>query len=131
MRFTLETVVERLKPTEGKFVQGAFDETNLLVGIVAFVRETSLKTSHRGNVYGMFVAPEFRWKGLGNSLLIELIKKGKKLQWFGTNKFNVVSENETAKRLYNSLGFQVYGVEQNALKFNGQYFDEYLIVLNV
>ncbi|MGN4125083.1 GNAT family N-acetyltransferase [Lysinibacillus sphaericus] len=42
----------------------------------------------------------------------------------------VVSENSSAKKLYKSLGFKVYGVERNALKFNGQYFNENLMVLN-
>lgn len=40
-----------------------------------------------------------------------------------------MSDNIFAKKLYNSLGFEVYGVERNALKYNGQYFDEDLMVL--
>jgi RimJ/RimL family protein N-acetyltransferase len=131
MKFTLETVVERLKPTEDKFVLGAFNESNSLVGIVTFVRESSLKAAHKGNVYGMFVAPEIRGKGLGRSLLIDLIKKAENCNGVEQLNLTVVSQNETAKKLYKSLGFQVYGVERNALKFNGQYFDEDLMVLYV
>lgn len=131
MKFSLETVVERIKPTDDKFVLGAFDDSNLLVGIVTFVRENSLKTAHKGNVYGMFVAPETRGQGLGKSLMLELIKKAKNCNGLEQIKLTVVSENGTAKKLYKSLGFEVYGVERNALKFNGQYFDEELMVLRI
>ncbi|WML52247.1 GNAT family protein [Neobacillus sp. PS3-12] len=131
VKFTLETVVDRLKPIEDKFVLGAFDDSNLLVGIVAFVRESGLKTAHKGNVYGMFVAPEMQGKSLGKSLLIELIRKAKNCNGLEQINLTVVSENETAKKLYKSLGFKVYGVERNALKFKGQYFDEDLMVLNI
>jgi RimJ/RimL family protein N-acetyltransferase len=131
VKFTLETVEERLTPTKGKFVVGAFDDSNLLVGIVTFVRESSLKTAHKGSVYGMFVAPEMQGKGLGKSLLIELIKKAKNCSGLEQINLTVVSENKTAMKLYKSLGFELYGVERNALKFNGQYYDEDLMVLNV
>jgi RimJ/RimL family protein N-acetyltransferase len=128
VKFTLETVIERLKPTDDKFVLGAFD---LLVGIVTFMRESSPKTAHKGNVYGMFVVPEMRGKGLGKSLLLELIRKAKYCNGLEQINLTVVSDNEPAKKLYKSIGFQVYGVEQNALKFNGEYFDEDLMVFKI
>jgi RimJ/RimL family protein N-acetyltransferase len=131
VKFTLETVEERLKPTKDKFVLGAFDDSNLLVGIVTFMRKSSLKTNHKGNVYGMFVAPEMRGLGLGKSLLFELISRAKKCNGLEQINLTVVSENDTAKKLYKSIGFKVYGVERNALKFNGQYFDEDLMVLKI
>jgi len=130
-KFTLETVVERIKPNKDKFVLGAFDENNLLVGLVGFVRESSQKTAHKGNVFGMFVAPEMRGQGLGKSLMLELIKKARNCNGVEQINLTVVSSNETAKSLYKSLGFQTYGIERNALKFNGQYFDEDFMVLNL
>jgi RimJ/RimL family protein N-acetyltransferase len=130
VKFTLETVVEQLNPTKDKFVLGAFD-SNLLVGIVAFMRESSLKTAHKGNVYWMYVAPDVRERGLGKSLLIELIRKAKNCNGLEQINLTVVSENEIAKKLYSSLGFEVFGVERNSLKFNGQYFDEDLMVLKI
>jgi ribosomal protein S18 acetylase RimI-like enzyme len=128
VKFTLDTVAERLRPTKEKFVLGAFDQ-NLLVGTVAFVRETGMKTAHKGNVYGMFVAPEMRGKGVGKLLLLELIKKAKHGDGLEQINLSVISGNGTAKKLYQALGFEVYGVERNALKYNGEYFDEELMVL--
>lgn len=131
VKFSLESVAERLEPAKDKFVLGAFNDNSSLVGIVSFMRENSLKTSHKGNVFGMYVAPEVRGKGLGKSLMIELKKMAKSCDGLEQINLTVVSENSSAKKLYKSLGFEVYGVERNALKFNGQYFDEDLMVLNI
>lgn len=131
VKFSLEMVVERIKPTEGKFVLGAFDNNGSLVGIVAFVRESGLKTVHKGNVFGMYVAPEKRGLGLGKSLLLELINKARACEGIEQINLAVMSENDYAKKLYNSIGFKVYGVEQRALKYDGMYFDEDFMVLRL
>ncbi|MDQ8734473.1 GNAT family N-acetyltransferase [Paenibacillus sp. LHD-38] len=128
-KFSLETVIERIKPTKDKFVLGAFDDGCSLVGSVGFVRENGLKTSHKGNVFGMYVAPEGRGQGVGKSLMLELSRKAKVCDGLEQINLAVISENHAAKKLYTSIGFKVYGVEQNALKYKGQYFDEDYMVL--
>lgn len=131
VKFSLETVIERMKPTNDSFILGAFDDTGSLVGIVTFMRESGIKTAHKGNVFGMYIAPEMRGHGLGKSLMLELIKKSRACEGLEQINLTVVSENEFAKKLYNSVGFEVYGVERNALKYNGYYFDEDLMVLKI
>ncbi|NOU98577.1 GNAT family N-acetyltransferase [Paenibacillus planticolens] len=131
VEFSLETVVERIKPTRDKFVLGAFDDRGSLVGIVAFVRESGLKTAHKSNVFGMFVAPEKSGQGLGKSLMLELISKARDCEGIEQINLAVISENVIARKLYDSLGFKVYGVEQRALKYNGKYFDEDYMVLRL
>ncbi|COR37397.1 Uncharacterised protein [Streptococcus pneumoniae] len=42
---------------------------------------------------------------------------------------DVVVGNVGAKKLYESLGFQTYGVQERSLKHNGQYWDEEHMVL--
>ena len=42
-------------------------------------------------------------------------------------QLTVVSENEAARRLYADLGFVEYGIERNALKQGGRYYDEILM----
>ncbi|NQX58400.1 GNAT family N-acetyltransferase [Paenibacillus qinlingensis] len=128
VHFTLEMVADRIKPTSGKFVLGALDEQGSLVGSVSFVRESSLKTAHKGNVYAMFVAMNQRGQGLGKKLLNELIRRASECEGVEQINLAVISHNDAAKKLYNSLGFKVYGVEHNALKYNGQYYDEDLMV---
>ncbi len=127
----LEAMAERIKPGENKFVLGAFAENGTLSGIVTLVRESGIKTSHKGNIYGMYVASEARGQGVGRLLLRELIERARSLEGLERIGLAVVSDNEPARKLYGSLGFVVYGVEKHALKYNGQYYDEDYMVLNL
>ncbi|WP_455675595.1 N-acetyltransferase family protein [Pradoshia sp.] len=131
VNYSIETFKERLEPTVDKFVLGAFNDKGSLVGIVTFMRESGLKTNHKGNVFGMYVAPECRGHGVGKLLLTELIRRAKNVDGLEQINLAVVSDNISAMRLYKSVGFQVYGVEKRALKFKGHYFDEDLMVLNI
>lgn len=129
--FSLDTVAERIKPAQDQFVLGAFDYGGSLVGIVSFVRDKGPKTAHKGHVYGMYVSPGARGQGAGKALLLELIHKAKNCNGLEQINLTVMSENVIAKQLYLSLGFTVYGVERNALKVNGQYFDVEFMVLKL
>ena len=131
VEFSIETIEKRLEPAQDKFVLGAFDNHGVLVGMVTFKRENGLKISHKGNIFGMYVVPEAREQGLGKSLMVELIHRVKSCEGMEQINLTVVSKNDSAKKLYKSLGFEVYGVEKNGLKFNGQYFDEELMVLKI
>lgn len=128
----LSAFIERIQHTKDRFTLGCFDDSNKLVGTVNFVRENRLKTAHKGNIYGMYIEPRFRRQGLGKALVLALIERAvKECEGLEQIHLAVVSNNESAKRLYTSLGFEVYGVEPHALKFDGQYFDEELMVLRL
>ncbi|QGH36888.1 GNAT family N-acetyltransferase [Gracilibacillus salitolerans] len=128
VHFPTETVVDRIKPSKDKFVLGSFDKENSLFGIVTFVRESNIKMSHKGNVFGMYVDSVVRRQGLGKSLILELIKNVNKCEGLEQIYLTVISNNKSAKKLYESVGFEVYGTERNAIKFNGQYYDKDLMV---
>lgn len=129
--FTLETIIDRVKPSKDKFVMGAFGTEGLLLGIVAFVRENGMKTAHKGNLFGMYVREEIRGKGVSKNLLLALIARASEIDGVEHINLTVISSNEPAKRLYSSVGFQTYGIERRALKYNGQYFDEDWMVLQL
>lgn len=129
--FTLETIIDRVKPSKDKFVMGAFDNEGLLLGIAAFVRENGMKTAHKGNLFGMYVREEMRGKGVSKNLLLALIARASEIDGVEQINLTVVSSNEPAKRLYSSVGFQTYGIEHRALKYMGQYFDEDWMVLQL
>jgi ribosomal protein S18 acetylase RimI-like enzyme len=44
---------------------------------------------------------------------------------------SVVKSNEPARHLYESQGFQIYGVEQNAIHVDGMFLDEALMHLSL
>lgn len=129
--FTLETIIDRVKPSKDKFVMGAFDNEGLLLGIAAFVRENGMKSAHKGNLFGMYVREEMRGKGVSKNLLLALIARASEIDGVEQINLTVVSSNEPAKRLYSSVGFQTYGIEHRALKYMGQYFDEDWMVLQL
>ena len=130
VEFSLEQVASRIAPTKDRFVLGAL-RNGELVGIVTFVRESGLKIYHKGNIFGMYVKPDYRGNAIGKALLTELIEQVKKCEGLEQINLAVVTANHSAKKLYKSLGFEVYGTERNALKFAGNYLDEDLMVLKL
>src|SRR5262249_51959083 len=77
----LSGVAERLRAiaasandvTLGAFVDGQ------LVGMVGFWRETYAKVRHRGNIWGMYTAPELRGQGIGRALLLAALAHARAL----------------------------------------------------
>src|SRR5215469_9356698 len=72
--FALAAVQERFRMPPGKsFSLGAFDGARL-AGMVTFVRETAPKRRHKGNVYGVYVAPAYRGRGVGREMMSKLVE---------------------------------------------------------
>jgi GNAT superfamily N-acetyltransferase len=105
-------------------VLGAFYDAEIL-GIAGFFVQHGLKRSHKGMLWGMYVRSNARSAGVGRQLgeaIIDLARSRVELI-----QLSVVQDNAHARRLYASLGFAEYGVERNALKQNGRYYDEILM----
>lgn len=120
---------ERKLQEDHSFTFGAFENENL-VGALTLVIEEKNKLKHRGNIYAMYVSPSKRGHGIAKNLMIEAINKALQL---GIEQLylTVVSGNIPAKNLYNSLGFETFGIDSRALKINNTYFDEELMMLNL
>lgn len=127
----LAAVAERLRLTTEppeKFTLGAFVE-GVLAGTVTFGRSQGAKERHKGVITGMFVAPEQRGRQLGRALMEEAIARARALPGLEQILLSVVTTNVPARALYTALGFQSYGLERRALKHDGRYYDEHLMVL--
>jgi RimJ/RimL family protein N-acetyltransferase len=114
--------------SEDSFTLGAF-ENGELIGVVTLVKEKLKKLRHKGNIVAMYVSPEKQGFGVGKALLHEVIKKAKDIQDIEQLNLSVVSTNNRAKKLYSSLGFEIYGKEKRAIKVDHTYFDEDHMVL--
>ncbi|NOU92367.1 GNAT family N-acetyltransferase [Paenibacillus sp. LMG 31456] len=123
----IEEFQQNLQQTAMKFTLGCFTKADELAGIVTFVRESNPKITHKGSIYAMYVNPEFRGMRVGYALLTELLQRAKQLPGLEQINLTVVSNNLAAKRLYESVGFTTYGTERNAMKSNGQYWDDDLM----
>ena len=127
----LTTIVEQVRPKESfpeRFVLGAFDQEDRIVGIIGFLRERRRKGQHKASVWGMYVVPEVRGQGIGRMLMQTLLQRATTIVGLEQIHLGVVTTNVVARHLYLSLGFRVYGVEPRALKQDERYLDEELMV---
>ncbi len=126
---TLDGIAQQLRGHDS-FTLGAF-ENDRLVGMVGFYRESALKLRHKGYIVSMYVIPDYRSRGLARALLTEAIARARRLPDLKQLLLGVVVTQATAKRLYESLGFTVYGREPDAVKVGNEYFDEEFMLLKL
>jgi ribosomal protein S18 acetylase RimI-like enzyme len=119
---------DRLTGASDNYVLGAF-VTEELVGMIGFVRETAPKRAHVGSVWGLYVAPRWRGRGIGRTLLGDVLRRARALPELEHVLITVVSNNPGARRLYESVGFTVWGIEPAALKVDDVGYDEIHMLL--
>lgn len=113
-----------MKPTSDAFVIGAFDIEEGLIGFVGFKRQEPMKIKHKAMIWGMYVMPEYQGKGIAASLLSNLIDRAKQIEGLEMLVLSVIIPNPSAQKLYDRLGFILYGTEPNALKIQDQRYNE-------
>jgi ribosomal protein S18 acetylase RimI-like enzyme len=130
-RKTVADFAERLRTGAGEsFVIGAFEDGNL-TGTAGFYREQPLKRRHRGWIWGVFVAPESRGKGVAQAMMARLIEDARTLDGLVSILLSVTLTQEPARRLYHSLGFRSFGLAPKALRVDEQYYDEDQMILHL
>ena len=102
-------------------VLGAFRAAEL-VGIAGFAVQQGQKEAHKRILWGMYVRPAARKVAVGRRLVEAVCILAR--QQVELIQLSVVRDNEQARRFYARLGFLEYGVEKNALKQDGRYYDE-------
>lgn len=115
------------KATPYSFTLAAVDENKKLMGVVSFqlLMEDRKKLAHKGELFRMYVSREYKGKNIGTLLIEHLIERVKReLPDIEQINLNVATRNETAKKLYTKLGFEHFGTERNAIKFEGKYIDD-------
>lgn len=107
-------------------VFGAFRET-ALVGIAGYRTQAGAKQAHKGMLWGMYVRPLARGSGVAKHLVKAVLDHAR--ERVELIQLTVVSDNETAQRLYRHFGFVAYGHEVRSLKQGGRYYDELLMAV--
>jgi ribosomal protein S18 acetylase RimI-like enzyme len=92
------------------------------LGIAGWYRNSTEKTRHKSNIWGVYVIPERRGTGIGRALIQLIIKKVRKQKEIEQIQLSVQA-GSAADFLYQSLGFQTFGVEQMALKVGSKYIN--------
>jgi ribosomal protein S18 acetylase RimI-like enzyme len=96
------------------------------VGVAALSPERSVKKSHIGHLWSVYIRPDARKLGAGRVLMAAVIVHAE--EHFDLIQLTLNSSNQSAYRLYEGLGFVQYGVEKYAVKADGHYFDEILMM---
>ncbi|PHV12303.1 GNAT family N-acetyltransferase [Chitinimonas sp. BJB300] len=107
------------------------EENGELLGTATARREGMAKSAHRTNLFAMYVAPHVRQQGLGRQLAQAVINSARddlETDWL---QLSVTCDNLAACQLYIQLGFVNMGFQPDALRIDGQSFDEYHMVLDL
>jgi RimJ/RimL family protein N-acetyltransferase len=132
----LATPVEKLakrigQPDGDDFVLGAFTDSGEMVGYVGFERETRAKALHKGKIMGMYVDPALRGSGAGRALMQAALARARSMAGLRIIVLTVTDGNVAAQRLYETCGFETFGVEPDAMFVDGRYFAKRHMVLRL
>jgi GNAT superfamily N-acetyltransferase len=128
MTLNMEQVVERLTTTVTMF--GAFAESGELVGMVGLRLNRGAKERHKADLISMFVDAAHRGSGVSR-LLVEAVIAGARDAGAVELQLFVTAGNAPAQRMYQQMGFTVYGVERRALKVGERFYDQELMALDL
>ena len=123
MARSAEEIAARILPTSTQAVFRAFDG-GVLVGITGVRRESLRQVNHKATIWGVFVSPSYRGRGIAQTLLSAATTHAAK-EWDTIQLMLCVNaENLSVKKLYESHGFQTFGVEPRAMKVGDRFYDE-------
>jgi len=114
------------------YTLGAFDGEQL-VGVASYERQGKQreKLRHKGHLFRMYVAPTHRGRGIARQLILGIVERTDAQPEIDQITLTAVATNEKALALYGKLGFEVYGIEENAIKYQGQSYTEAMMVLRM
>ena len=115
------------------FTLGAFDEEDNWMGTVSFQREgrERERLRHQGLLFFMYVSEKSEGKGVGSQLIDALVQRVKDQTAIEQITLTVVGTNFRAKNLYLLRGFETYGYQKRAIKWNDTYLDEEFMYLPI
>lgn len=108
---------------------GAFDGE--LVGSAGLIRSRHPKAAHKMHLWGMYVAATHRRQGIATLLLEAAIAHARATPGVDWLQLGVTSDAAAAKRVYERAGFAVWGVEADALRYEGRAVVEEHMALRV
>lgn len=126
-RRPLAAFQKRLERRADNWVFGSLQGEQLL-GVVRLVREPGRKERHKATIYGLYVAPSARRRGIARRLLTRAIATAGRLEGLRQIRIGVVTANAAATGLYVKAGFVEYGREADALLVAGRFHAESLMV---
>lgn len=106
----------------GGFTMGAWSEEEL-VGTAGIYRPTEPKFKHGAVLVAMYVRPTVQGHGLGRRLVEAALEESQNLEGVERVSLTVSMCQQAAYRLYQSIGFEEWGIERRALQLDGTFVD--------
>jgi RimJ/RimL family protein N-acetyltransferase len=102
-----------------------------LIAAAGIMRARSPKFAHRASIWGVFVEPAHRGKGLGQAVIAAAIDLAR--TWPGVDYIDLGASGAApeAQRLYERLGFAAWGREPEATEIGGRRYDEIHMTLRL
>jgi ribosomal protein S18 acetylase RimI-like enzyme len=126
---SVEEFAARLRADHAEnFIVGAFDQQTA-VGMVGCYQEVPLKRRHKAWIWGVFVKPAARGRGIARLLMQAAIERTKTTVGVEMVMLTVSVDQPAPRKLYESLGFRSIGVEPKGIKIGNQAHDEEHMVL--
>jgi len=127
---SLDSARTALSDVQEQAVFGHFEEARL-AGMVGVLRAAKLKGRHKAELYGMYVTPTARRRGVGRSPLDAAVEHVRRWQGVGQLHLCVTTGAPAAARLHRAAGFREWGREPRALQSGGVFVDDLHFVLEL
>jgi len=114
----VEQLRDRLASSRESAVFGAFAPN--LIGSVGLYREPRRKNSHKARIFGVYVLPSWRSRGIGRRLLMTAIDHAREMPGVTQLQLSVSEYACEAVRLYQNCDFRIWGREPRAFCHEGQ-----------
>jgi RimJ/RimL family protein N-acetyltransferase len=106
------------------------EQNGQLVGMTGIFRSLSRKNLHSATIWGVYVTSAWRGRHISEALIHSC------LDWAMAHGVSIVklaveTNNLQAVNCYERCGFTTYGTEPKAIRHDGIYYDEYLMVLEI
>jgi ribosomal protein S18 acetylase RimI-like enzyme len=127
----VETIAGRFRDASPSTLYlGAFDGGRM-TGMATLIREAGEKERHKARIYGVYVSPSHRGRGIGRALIARLLELARRDSSLEHVLLAVATSQTAARQLYRSSGFETYGTEPGALKVGSTYVDEDHMILRL
>lgn len=100
------------------------------IGMTGVERSGSPKTRHSAWIWGVYVNADWRGMRIADEIIHSCLDWAKARNVV-IAKLGVAAVNTSAIRCYERCCFKMYGTEPRAILYNGNYYDEYLMYLDL
>jgi L-amino acid N-acyltransferase YncA len=108
-------------------ILGAWLGDDELIGLLGMNREQRRSVAHKAGLWGFYVAPQHRGRGVGRRLVTEMIRLA---ELAGIRQLRAVVPTSCAEALslLEDMGFGTYGLERDARLVDGVFHDQAYLV---